>query len=162
MNYNPIGTIHSEHTVLAQIPIQSVYAKGCDGWIDIKPELSEALDDLDGFSHIYLIYHFHRATPFQLKVKPFLQDVFRGVFSTRSQCRPNSIGLSIVELVKRDKNRLVITNVDILDDTQLLDIKPYTTRFDRFEPKRNGWHDEVDEESAQRRGLREYRRSLME
>jgi tRNA-Thr(GGU) m(6)t(6)A37 methyltransferase TsaA len=115
------------------------------------------LRDLEGFSHIYLIYHFHQAGPTRLMVKPFLQDVERGVFATRVPCRPNAIGLSVVELVHREANVLHLDGVDILDGTPLLDIKPYTAKFDLFETTRNGWQDDVDEETAGQRGRRGYR-----
>lgn len=155
--FKPIGVIRSEHTVARQTPIQPVYAKGCKGRAEIFPEFAEGLEDLDGFSHIYLIFHFNQAEPGQLTVKPFLQDIARGVFSTRAPCRPNGIGLSIVELIGRQGNVLLLDRVDILDGTPLLDIKPYSAKFDRLDSTRNGWQDEVDEETAQMRGLREYK-----
>ena len=120
------------------------------------PEFAAGLRDLEGFSHVYLIYHFHQAGPAKLLVKPFLQDVERGIFATRAPCRPNAIGLSVVELVRREGNVLHLGGVDILDGTPLLDIKPYTAKFDRFETSRNGWQDEVDDETARRRGRRGY------
>ncbi|MFZ0960187.1 MAG: TrmO family methyltransferase [Terriglobia bacterium] len=92
-------------------------------------------------------------------MKPFLQDIERGVFSTRAPCRPNAVGLSIVELVRRDGNVLYLDGVDILDGTPLLDIKPYTAKFDLFRTTRNGWQDEVDEATARLRGKRGYSRS---
>ncbi|MBN1380602.1 MAG: tRNA (N6-threonylcarbamoyladenosine(37)-N6)-methyltransferase TrmO [Deltaproteobacteria bacterium] len=153
----PIGIIHSEHAVQEKTPAQPVYAKGCQGWVEIFPEYEEGLCDLEGFSHIYLIYHFHLRKTVKLTVKPFLQDIERGVFSTRAPNRPNPIGLSIVELIGREGNTLHLDCVDILDGTPLLDIKPYTAKFDRADPFRNGWQDEVDEETAKRRGRRGYR-----
>jgi tRNA (adenine37-N6)-methyltransferase len=154
--YQPIGVIRSGHIVADQTPIQPGYASGCKGRVEVLPELEEGLRDLEGFSHIYLVYHFHQCGPTRLVVKPFLQDIERGVFATRATCRPNSIGLSIVELESREGNVLHINNVDILDGTPLLDIKPYTAKFDRIHPSRNGWQDEVDEETALRRGRRGY------
>jgi tRNA-Thr(GGU) m(6)t(6)A37 methyltransferase TsaA len=154
ITYRPIGVIWSEHTVAEATPIQPAYARGCKGRVEVYPEFAEGLRDLDGFSHIYLIYHCHRAGAAKLRVKPFLQDVERGVFATRATCRPNAIGLSIVELVARDGNTLHLDGVDILDGTPLLDIKPYTARFDRIETLRNGWQDEIDEETARQRGRR--------
>jgi len=154
ITYRPIGVIRSERLVPEETPIQPVYAKGCTGRAEILPEFADGLRDLDGFSHIYLIYHLDRAGLARLVVKPFLQDIERGVFATRSPSRPNAIGLSIVELVRREGNVLHLDSVDILDGTPLLDIKPYTARFDTFETTRNGWQDEVDEETAQRRGRR--------
>jgi tRNA (adenine37-N6)-methyltransferase len=158
ITFTPIGVIRSEHTVARQTPIQPAYAKGCKGRAEIFPEFVEGLQDLEGFLHIYLIFHFNQAGPVQLTVKPFLQDVARGVFSTRAPSRPNSIGLSIVELVGREGNILLLDRVDILDGSPLLDIKPYSARFDRLEHTRNGWQDDVDEETAQRLGRREYKK----
>lgn len=156
ISYRPIGVIRSGHVAADQTPIQPVYAKGCTGRAEIFPEFEEGLCDLDGFSHVYLIYHFHRAESAKLRVKPFLQDIEHGVFSTRAPCRPNPIGLSVVQLVRREGPVLHLEGVDILDGTPLLDIKPYTAKFDCIQTTRNGWQDEVDEESAQRRGKRGY------
>jgi tRNA-Thr(GGU) m(6)t(6)A37 methyltransferase TsaA len=153
----PIGVIRSEHKEARQTPIQPAYAKGCQGRVEIFPQFAEGLRDLEGFSHLYLIFHFHRADSARLIVKPFLQDIERGVFATRAPCRPNAIGLSIVELIRREDNVLHLDGVDILDGTPLLDIKPYTAKFDRIAATRNGWHDEVEEATAQRLGRREYR-----
>jgi tRNA-Thr(GGU) m(6)t(6)A37 methyltransferase TsaA len=156
ITYQPIGVIRSEHVVQDRTPIQPAYASGCKGRVEVFPELAEGLRDLEGFSHIYLVYHFHQSGPTRLVVKPFLQDVERGVFATRATCRPNPIGLSIVELVCREGSVLHINNVDILDGTPLLDIKPYTAKFDRIDTARNGWQDAVDEETARQRGRRGY------
>jgi len=152
--YKPIGVIRSGHTNPEETPIQPVYAEGCRGQAEVFPEFAAGLRDLEGFSHIYLVYHMHKADRPRLTVKPFLQDVERGVFTTRAPCRPNPIGLSIVELLSREGNIIHLEGVDILDGTPLLDIKPYTARFDRIEGTRNGWQDEVDEETAQLRGNR--------
>jgi tRNA-Thr(GGU) m(6)t(6)A37 methyltransferase TsaA len=154
--FRQIGTIHSEHVVPEKTPAQSVFAKGCLGRVEVFPEFAEGLKDIEGFSHLYLIYQLHRAGPLKLVVMPLLQDLPHGVFATRAAARPNPIGLSIVELVKREQNILHIDGVDILDGTPLLDIKPYTARFDRFETSRNGWQDQVDDKAAWRRGRREY------
>jgi tRNA-Thr(GGU) m(6)t(6)A37 methyltransferase TsaA len=156
VNFRPIGVLRSEHRVAAQTPIQPVYAKGCRGRAEVFLEFAEGLTDLGGFSHIYIIYHFHQAPVPTLKVKPFLQNVERGVFATRAPARPNPIGLSIVELVRREGNVLYLDGLDVLDGTPLLDIKPYTARFDRIETTRNGWQDEVNEETARRFGRRGY------
>ena len=156
VSFRPIGVLRSEHRVAAQTPIQPVYAKGCRGRAEVFPEFAEGLTDLEGFSHVYIIYHFHQAPAPKLKVKPFLQDVERGVFATRAPARPNPIGISIVELVRREDNVLYLDGLDVLDGTPLLDIKPYTARFDRIETTRNGWQDEIDEKEAQKRGRREY------
>jgi tRNA-Thr(GGU) m(6)t(6)A37 methyltransferase TsaA len=157
--YWSIGIIHSEHTIAENTPIQPVYAKGCKGSVELCPEFAEGLKNLEGFSHIYLIYHFHKTQEVKLIVKPFLQDVDRGIFSTRAPFRPNPIGLSVVELLGIEGNILHLNNVDILDGTPLLDIKPYTAKFDLHLVKKNGWQDEVEEHTAQRRGKRGYSRS---
>lgn len=154
--FSPIGVIRSEHVLPHETPVQPVYAKGCKGRAIIFLEFEEGLLDLDRFSHIYLIYHLNQAECPKLIVKPFLQDIEHGVFATRAPCRPNAIGLSVVELVKREGNVLHLDGVDILDGTPLLDIKPYTAKFDQFETSRNGWQDEVDEETARQRGRRGY------
>lgn len=157
INFKSIGVIRSEHVLAQQTPIQPNYAKGCKGRAVIFTEFEEGLRDLEGFSHLYLIYQLHQAEAAKLIVKPFLQDIERGVFSTRSPCRPNAIGLSILELVRREGNVLHLDGVDILDGTPLLDIKPYSAKFDRIETSRNGWYDEVDEAMARHRGRRGYR-----
>jgi tRNA-Thr(GGU) m(6)t(6)A37 methyltransferase TsaA len=161
LTYQPIGIIHSEHTIAEKTPIQSVYAKGCKGQAEIFPEFAAGLRDLEGFSHIYLIYHFHQSSQVKLIVKPFLQDVERGVFSTRAPCRPNAIGLSCVELESMEDNILHLNNVDIIDGTPLLDIKSYTAKFDLHAVKSSGWQDEVDENTAQKRGKRGYSRGCV-
>jgi tRNA-Thr(GGU) m(6)t(6)A37 methyltransferase TsaA len=156
VSFRPIGMIHSEHQAAEKTPIQPAYAKGCKGRAEIFPEFEKGLQDVEGFSHVYLIYHFHHSKSVKLTVKPFLQDVERGVFATRAPCRPNAIGLSVVELVRRDGNVLYLDGLDILDGTPLLDIKPYTAKFDCITTTRNGWQDEVDEKTARQRGRRGY------
>lgn len=154
--FRPIGIIHSEHVAPENTPIQPVFAQGCQGWIEVFPEFVPGLRDLDQFSHIYLVYHFHRAGQHKLLVKPFLEDVTHGIFATRAPCRPNAIGLSIVELDHISGNHVYLKGVDILDGTPLLDIKPYTARFDRIDTLRNGWQDGIDNTTAQHRGRRGY------
>lgn len=158
LTYRPIGIIHSEHTVAEKTPIQPVYAQGCKGQVEVFTEFAEGLEDLEGFSHIYLIYHFHQSLPVKLIVKPFLHDIEHGIFATRAPCRPNAIGLSVVELEKIEGQILHVNGVDILDGTPLLDIKPYTAKFDMHDIKKNGWHKEVDDETAHRKGKRGYKR----
>jgi tRNA-Thr(GGU) m(6)t(6)A37 methyltransferase TsaA len=155
--YWTIGTIHSEHTIAEKTPIQPVYAKGCKGYVKLCPEFTEGLRDLSGFSHIYLIYHFHKVREVHLLVKPFLQDEEHGIFATRRPCRPNAIGLSVVKLLGIEGNILHLDDVDILDGTPLLDIKPYTAKFDLRNITKNGWQDEVDEQTAKKRGKRGHR-----
>ena len=156
ITYTPIGTIFSEHTIPAKTPIQPVFARDCPGRAEILPEYGEGLRDLDGFSHIYLICHFDRVQAVRLTVKPFMQDVERGLFATRAPCRPNPIGLSVVRLLKIEGLILHLADVDILNETPLLDIKPYTSKFDRLTTSCNGWQDEVNEATARIKGRRNY------
>jgi len=140
----PIGIIRSPHRDPAGTPIQPRYAEGAVGRAELLPEYAEGLQDIDGFSHLHVLYFMHRAGAVRLMVKPYLQDTLRGVFATRAPARPNPIGLSIVRLVGRSGSVLHLADVDMLDGTPLLDIKPYARRFDVFDVKRSGWLDEVD------------------
>ena len=139
INFKPIGFIHSPFTQLEDMPIQPSAAKGIKGNIVVNEEYVDGLCDLDGFSHIYLLYHLHLSRSFNLKVKPFLDDQQRGVFSTRAPNRPNPIGLSIVKLLKIENNFLEIENVDIIDGTPLLDIKPYVHEMNAVKNCKIGW-----------------------
>ncbi|MBN2447817.1 MAG: tRNA (N6-threonylcarbamoyladenosine(37)-N6)-methyltransferase TrmO [Phycisphaerae bacterium] len=150
----PIGVIHSPHTTPEKTPIQPAFASGIAGTIEVEPAYEEGLADLEGFSHIWVLFAFDRAGEVKLKVKPFLDDTPRGVFATRAPRRPNPIGLSLLRLVRREGRVLHVEDVDILDATPLLDIKPYSGRFDVREGARCGWLDKVDEESARRLGRR--------
>jgi tRNA-Thr(GGU) m(6)t(6)A37 methyltransferase TsaA len=152
---HPIGLIHSPLKKKEEAPIQPVYAQGIKGSVEIFDEYSDGLRDLEGFSHIYLFYHFHRAGDTRLLVKPFLDDLPRGVFATRAPCRPNPIGLSLVRLNRIKGNVLHIEDLDILDGTPLLDIKPYISRFNPREKVRSGWQEKVDEKTARILGRRE-------
>jgi tRNA-Thr(GGU) m(6)t(6)A37 methyltransferase TsaA len=157
ISYRPIGVVHSPHTEPQQTPVQPVFAQGIDGTVEVFDEFAEGLDDLDAFSHIYLVFHMHRSPGVQLKVTPYLDDEPRGVFATRGPWRPNPVGFSVVRLLGREGNTLRVRDVDILDGSPLLDIKPYVARFDTRADVSSGWQDEVDDETAGRRGLREYR-----
>ena len=158
ITYRPIGVIRSEHTDPEATPIQSSFAGGCRGRAEILPEYAEGLRDLEGFSHLYLLYDLHRAQGMKLIVKPFLEDVEHGVFATRAPSRPNHLGLSIVALVSRKGAVLHLDGLDVLDGTPLLDIKPYVGRFDCIRNTRDGWQAGVDEETARERGKRGYNR----
>jgi tRNA-Thr(GGU) m(6)t(6)A37 methyltransferase TsaA len=150
----PIGIVRTPHTHPDRTPIQPVYAKGILGTAEIRPEFAPGLRDLDGFSHIHLIYFMHAATETRLVAKPFLQDTERGVFATRAPWRPNKIGLSLVRLVRREGRVLHLADVDILDATPLLDIKPYAAQMDYRPDARSGWLEQVDPNEAARRGSR--------
>ena len=135
----PIGTIHSPFTEKEAMPIQASRSSS-QGWIDLSPAYQAGLQDLEGFSHIFLLYVFHCSSGFTLTVQPFLDQVQRGLFSTRYPCRPNPIGLSIVRLLSIQGNRLDIDGIDVLDGTPLLDIKPYVPDFDQPENVQTGWY----------------------
>jgi tRNA-Thr(GGU) m(6)t(6)A37 methyltransferase TsaA len=151
----PIGYIRCKHRDASTTPIQPVYAQGCRARAEILPQYEKGLRDLEGFSHIYIIYYFHEAGPQSLTVTPFLDDVPRGVFSTRSPRRPNPIGFSLVRLVRREGNVLFLDDEDMLDGTPILDIKPFVPRFDYRENARAGWQEHIDEDTAQLRGRRQ-------
>ena len=139
IRFKPVGVIYSPFKEPAGTPIQPTGARGVAGTVEIQPEYAGGLRDLDGFSHIILIYHFHLSHGYRLEVKPFLDDSLRGVFATRAPRRPNAIGLSVVRLVRVDGCTLHIEDVDIVDGTPLLDIKPYVPKFDIAEGERIGW-----------------------
>jgi tRNA-Thr(GGU) m(6)t(6)A37 methyltransferase TsaA len=139
ISYRPIGVIHSPFQNSKNVPIQSVGAAGILGEVEVLPEFAPGLKDLEGFSHIILLYHFHRAAEPELVVTPFLDAEPRGVFATRAPSRPNAIGLSVVRLLSIEGNVLHIEGLDILDGTPLLDIKPYTSEFDHHKVERTGW-----------------------
>lgn len=121
------------------MPIQPTGASGVEGTIEIEPEYVEGLKDLEGFSHIILLYFFHQTKTTRLTVTPFLDTQMRGVFATRAPSRPNPIGLSIVQLSKIEENVLTIKNIDVMDGTPLIDIKPYVPEFDGQAEARTGW-----------------------
>lgn len=137
--YRPIGIIHSPYKTLEDMPIQPAGARGAEGLIIVHPEFSKGLRDIEGFSHLYVLYHFHRVRETRLEVTPFLDSKSHGVFATRAPVRPNPIGLSVVRLTGRTDNELRIVNVDVLDGTPLLDIKPYVPEFDVFRTDAIGW-----------------------
>ncbi len=139
IKYRPIGVIHSPYRKIEGIPIQAASAKGIDGTVEVFPEYAEGLKDLDAFSHIILIYHFHLSKRFKLMIKPYMDDKLRGVFATRAPSRPNSIGISIVHLIGIEKNVLHVRDIDIMDGTPLLDIKPYVPEFDMRKVEKTGW-----------------------
>jgi tRNA-Thr(GGU) m(6)t(6)A37 methyltransferase TsaA len=137
--YVPIGVVHSPFKVAQDVPIQAAAARGVKGSVEVAEEYADGLKDVEGFSHLILVYHFHLAQEYSLLVKPFLDDELRGLFATRAPSRPNSVGVSVVRLIKREKNVLHIQNVDIIDGTPLLDIKPFVPAFDQRDATRIGW-----------------------
>lgn len=143
IKYLPIGTIHSPFQELSGMPVQPTSESSAPGTVELLPEYLQGLKDLDGFSHILLIYHLNRSHHQALTVVPFLDSVERGVFATRAPVRPNPIGISVVKLLQIDNNILFVDNLDILDGTPLLDIKPYIPEFDSPTEFRLGWLENV-------------------
>jgi len=139
IKYNPVGVIHSPFKEPKGIPIQPTDGKGIQATVEVFPEYTEGLKDIEGFSHIILIYHFHLSRKSSLKVKPYMDNKTRGIFAVRAPSRPNPIGISIVRLVRVEENILHIQDVDIVDGTPLLDIKPYVPEFDIREVEKIGW-----------------------
>lgn len=139
IKYKPIGIIHSPFKDIAGMPIQPGGAKGIRGTIEMAPKYVPGLKDLEGFSHIFLIYHFHLSKGYALHVQPFMDNTLRGVFATRAPRRPNPIGISVVKLLKIKEAILFIEDVDVVDGTPLLDIKPYLPEFDTRKVQRIGW-----------------------
>jgi len=135
----PIGVIHSPFTDKTQTPIQAARSQAV-GRVEVFPKFADGLQDLEGFSHIFLLYAFHQSDGYALRVKPFLDDTLRGLFATRYPCRPNPIGLSVVRLLARRGNVLEIEGVDVFDGTPLLDIKPYVPEFDVRTDVKTGWY----------------------
>jgi len=139
LELSPIGIIRSPYTEPENMPIQPAGAAGVKGTVEVFEDFRAGLKDLDGFSHIILLYYFHRSHSFSLSVVPFMDSKPRGIFATRAPKRPNPIGISVVQLNKIENGVLNIQNVDILDGTPLLDIKPYVPEFDAQENVRIGW-----------------------
>lgn len=154
--FQPIGVIHSPHKELSQIPIQPIFCDSIEGSVTLEREYIEGLKGLDGFSHIYLFYYFHESHKTSLRLKPYLSDQPQGIFATRAPHRPNKLGMSIVRLDKIEDNVLHVREIDILDGTPLLDIKPYIRRFDSRENVKSGWQDTITDDTASMRGLREF------
>ncbi len=139
MEIQPIGIIHSPFVRPEGMPIQPTGARGVKGQVIINEPFQEGLKDLSDFSHIILLYHFHQSKGYELHVKPFMDETERGVFATRAPKRPNAIGLSVVKLIEIENGILHIENVDMLDGSPLLDIKPYVPEFDSHTDCRTGW-----------------------
>jgi tRNA-Thr(GGU) m(6)t(6)A37 methyltransferase TsaA len=139
IKYKPIGIIHSPFKEPKGTPIQPAGAKGTNGTVEIFPAYAEGLKDIEGFSHIILLYHFHLSKESELIVKPYMDKESHGVFAMRGPSRPNPIGISVVCLIRVEGNMLHIQDVDIVDGTPLLDVKPYIPEFDIREVQRIGW-----------------------
>ena len=139
LTYRPIGRIRSPFKQIKGMPIQASGARGVQGTVNVFPEFAAGLKDLDGFSHVILLYHFHGTEGSDLIVTPFLDAQPHGVFATRAPRRPNPIGISVVKLLGLSENILTVEDIDILDGTPLIDIKPYVPAFDHHPADRIGW-----------------------
>ena len=138
---SPIGIIHSPYKQTKDIPIQGKFKPEVKAYVELKDEYVPGLKDLDGFSHAIIIYCFHKSDREEVVGKPFLENVEHGIFAIRSPHRPNHIGLSVVKIEKIEDNKLHFSEVDVLDDTPVLDIKPYVKHFDSRDNVISGWLD---------------------
>jgi tRNA (adenine37-N6)-methyltransferase len=137
--YKPIGIIYSPFKSIEGVPIQPAGADGIKGKIKLYKKYSNGLMNIGGFSHIILLYHFHLSKEYSLRIIPFLKNQEQGVFATRAPKRPNQIGISVVKIDKLEGNIINISNVDIVNGTPLLDIKPYAGLFDNVKNEKIGW-----------------------
>ncbi len=136
---SPVGIIHSPFAAKDEAPIQGAFVPDAVGRVELFPRFAEGLKDIEGFSHLILIYRFHRAGEVELVRPTFLDDEPHGIFATRHPCRPNGIGLTIVRLLGREGNILTVAGIDVLDGTPLIDLKPYVPRFDAHPEATSGW-----------------------
>ena len=139
IRYEPIGVIRSPFKETRGMPVQTTAAEATEGVVELFPKYAEGLKDIEGFSHVILIYHFHLSKKSSLKVRPYMDNRKHGVFATRAPSRPNPIGISVVRLVEVKGSRLWVRGVDIVDGTPLLDLKPYVPEFDVKDATRIGW-----------------------
>jgi tRNA-Thr(GGU) m(6)t(6)A37 methyltransferase TsaA len=137
--YRPIGLIRSRYKKRQGVPIQGALVPDSRGRVEVFPEYQDGLKDIEGFSHIILLYHFNLAGKYRLLEKPYLEEKRHGIFSIRGPRRPNPIGISVVKLERRAGNILYVSEVDVIDGTPLLDIKPYVSGFDSRSNVKDGW-----------------------
>jgi tRNA-Thr(GGU) m(6)t(6)A37 methyltransferase TsaA len=141
VSLQPVGVVHTPFRDAAGTPIQPAFADGAAGTVVLDPSFAPALDDIEGFERMWLVYWMDRVGPYQPRVVPYRDTRERGLFATRSPCRPNPLGLSAVRLLRRDGCTLHVLDVDVLDGTPLLDVKPYVPAFDAHPSSRAGWFD---------------------
>ena len=156
--FHTIGVVQSPHSDPLKTPIQPVFAMQARGKVILDPCYSDGLVDLESFSHIYLFYVFYKTKETKLTVRPFLEETTHGVFATRAPYRPNKLGFSVVKLISIEGNVLNIEEIDILNGTPIIDIKPYIARFDTRDDVRSGWQDGIPDDTASingRRGFQE-------
>lgn len=140
---DPIGIIRTPYNRKQDCPIQPLHASGVSGCVEVSKQYAEGLKDIETFSHIYLLYLFDRADAIRLVRPTFLDDTPHGIYASRHPCRPNGIGMSIVKLIRRDGNSLIVEGVDMLDQTPLLDIKPYIAKYDSVPTASEGWTENI-------------------
>lgn len=148
IEYRPIGIVHSPFEETSGTPTQPKRARGVRGTVEVLPEYVEGLSDLDGFSHIVLLCHLHLSTDYELKIVPYLETELRGLFATRSPRRPNPIAISVVRLLTIEGGLLQVEDVDLLEGTPVLDIKPYIGEIDEGTSVRTGWLEAVRERTS--------------
>jgi tRNA-Thr(GGU) m(6)t(6)A37 methyltransferase TsaA len=151
IEYRPIGVIHSPFLQRQGMPIQAAFAEGVSGTVELQPQYVDGLKDLEGFSHIVLLYHFHLSQGYQLQVRPFLAEEVHGVFAMRAPNRPNAIGISVVRLERIEGTKLSVSDLDVVDGTPLLDIKPYVPQFDDRADARIGWLEQAIHQARSRK-----------
>lgn len=151
IEFQQIGVIYSPYLKSEGMPLQPAGALGVQGTVEVFEEFQSGLKDLDGFSHIILVYYFHQSKNYKLHVVPFMDSKPRGLFSTRAPNRPNNIGISTVKLEKIEKRILYVQNIDILNGTPLIDIKPYIPEFDVQSHVRTGWLEKVRGKVSEKR-----------
>ena len=142
----PVGVIRTGFTEAVGTPIQPVYGRGAEGQVIVEECFAPALDDLDGFERVWLLYWMDRVGPFKAKVVPYRDTCERGLFATRSPCRPNPLGMSAVRLLRREGCILHVADIDVLDGTPLLDLKPYVPEFDAHPSSKAGWFETCGED----------------
>jgi len=136
---HPIGKICSPYKEGRDIPIQGIFNSEAEAWIELKEKYVSGLKDLNKFSHAIILYYFHKSQSEEVQGRPFLEQNKHGIFAIRSPHRPNHIGLSIVKIKKIEANKIYFTEVDVLDQTPVLDIKPYVKYFDSRDNVKCGW-----------------------
>ena len=141
-SFKSIGILHTPFKTKEGIPIQGVFDPDARGRAEVFKEYEPGLQDIEGFSHLILIYVFHRSTGYDLVCRPYMEDQVRGLFAIRAPRRPNPIGFSVVRQERREGNVLYLAEMDVMDGTPLLDIKPFVPRFDHREGARVGWMEE--------------------
>jgi len=156
VEFKVIGYIRSGHEVPEKTPIQPVFAGDCPGRAEVLPEYQEGLEGLSGFTHLYLFYQLNRQSEKRLRAKPLMGDHEVGIFASRHPARPNPLGMSLVKFLRCEGGTVYFSGCDVLNDTPLLDIKPYVPRFDHIDGAGGGWTESIPAEVAKQRGRRNF------